>query len=136
MFVTAVYGVLSVKTGDLTYANAGHNPPLWIHTETQYIEPLTRTGMALGVVSGAPIEARTIHLESKDNLLLYTDGVTEAFSSNAEIFGEERLRLVIKSHASSTMQVLLDAIEEAVDDFIKPLPATDDLTMLALRRLT
>ena len=80
MFVTAVYGVLLLDTGEFTFANAGHNPPLWRQQEKGLIERLTRTGMALGVVEGAEIEQRTIQLAMGDSLFLYTDGLTEASS--------------------------------------------------------
>jgi serine phosphatase RsbU (regulator of sigma subunit) len=134
MFVTAVYAVLSLETGELTYANAGHNPPLWMRTRRDEIESLTRTGMALGVVEGALIEERTIHLEPDDNLLLYTDGLTEAFSPQEELFGVERLRQIIQANLTLSARELLGTIEAAVNTHMGLLPPDDDLTMLAVRR--
>jgi len=134
MFVTAVYAVLSLETGEITYANAGHNPPLWIQNRRGEIESLRRTGMALGVVEGTLIEQRTIRLEPGDNLLLYTDGLTEAFSPQEEPFGVERLHLLIQANLSLSAYELLGVIEAAVNDFMEPLPPDDDLTMLAVKR--
>ena len=83
MFVTAVYAVLDMDKNELTYVNAGHNPPLWVKCDGE-VERLTRTAIALGVVTGQPVEQKTIKFESADNLLLYTDGLTESF--NAEVY--------------------------------------------------
>ncbi len=91
MFVTLVYGVLDPKSGTLTYANAGHNPPLWVKMREVNIETLDKSGMALGVYEGSPIEERSIQLQRGDTLVLYTDGVTEAFSPEWMIYGAERL---------------------------------------------
>jgi len=134
MFVTAVYAVLSLETGELTYANAGHNPPLWMRNRRGEIESLTRTGMALGVVEGTLIEEQTIQLEPGDCLLLYTDGLTEAFSPQEELFGVERLRQLIQTNLTLSAHELLGALEAAVNEFIGSLPPDDDMTMLAVRR--
>jgi serine phosphatase RsbU (regulator of sigma subunit)/putative methionine-R-sulfoxide reductase with GAF domain len=134
MFVTAVYAVLSLKTGELTYANAGHNPPLWMRNQRSEIESLTRTGMALGVVEGTLIEERTIQLEPGDNLLLYTDGLTEAFSPQEELFGVERLHQLIQANLTLSAHELLGTIEAAVNTYMGSLLPDDDLTMLAVRR--
>lgn len=134
MFVTAVYAVLSLKTGELTYANAGHNPPLWMRNQRGEIESLTRTGMALGVVEGTLIEERTIQLEPGDNLLLYTDGLTEAFSPQEELFGVERLHQLIQANLTLSAHELLGTIEAAVNTYMGSLLPDDDLTMLAVRR--
>jgi serine phosphatase RsbU (regulator of sigma subunit)/putative methionine-R-sulfoxide reductase with GAF domain/anti-sigma regulatory factor (Ser/Thr protein kinase) len=134
MFVTGVYGVLNSLTGDFTYANAGHNPPLWLKCNERQIERLTRTGMALGVVLGTPMEQRTIRLNAGDILTLYTDGVTEAFNSANEAYGEERLNAVVLTCGESAVSAL-DAIEESVNAFVAGEPAADDMTLLAIKRL-
>ncbi len=97
MFVTAVYGVLSLANGKFTYANAGHNPPVWINKGSDTLEPLSRTGPALGIIEKYLMEERSILLAPDDLLLLYTDGLTEAFSPEDEIFGEERLLEILKT---------------------------------------
>lgn len=135
MFVTAVYGVLSLETGEFTYANAGHNPPFWLQKKTGEITRLTRTGMALGVLEGTEIEQRDIQLATGDTLLLYTDGFTEAFSPNGDLFGEERLKAALSTSKEESVQKMLDAIESKLNEFMSTLPPADDLTMLAVRRL-
>ena len=94
MFVTAVYGVLSLETGEFTFANAGHNPPIWMSKAGKTLEPLHPTGAALGIIEDLIIDQRTISLAPDDFLLLYTDGLTEAFSPADDTFGEERLQHV------------------------------------------
>lgn len=135
MFVTAVYGVLSLEEGSLTYANCGHNPPVWLHSRDRSLETLPRTGPALGVIAGAEIGEHTIPLAPGDFLLLYTDGVTETFSPEDEIYGEARLCEVLQSIGDRGVRGLLEAVEKSVNEFRGPLPATDDLTMLAVKRM-
>jgi serine phosphatase RsbU (regulator of sigma subunit)/putative methionine-R-sulfoxide reductase with GAF domain len=135
MFVTTVYAVLSLKTGELTYANAGHNPPFLICTEEQKIESLNRTGMALGIVENAKIEERVVHLNTGDCLLLYTDGLTEAVSQQQDLFGDERLQAVFKVHHQSPAEKIVKSIEESVFGFMGTNLPIDDLTMLVLQRL-
>jgi sigma-B regulation protein RsbU (phosphoserine phosphatase) len=132
MFVTAVYAVLDETTGEFTYANAGHNPPLWVRADGQ-IEKLTRTGIALGVLVPNNITQRTIQLLPGESVLLYTDGLTEAFSSDGEMFGEARLLSALQCEAASA-ESLLDAVETRVDEFVGSEPASDDLTMLVVHR--
>ncbi|MBC8336327.1 MAG: GAF domain-containing protein [Anaerolineales bacterium] len=135
MFVTAFYGVLSLKTGLLTYANAGHNPPFWLQKKTNQIVRLTRTGMALGVIEGTEMDQRDIQLLPKDSLLLYTDGLTEAFSPDGDLFGEDRLKAALSTPGNIAIQDMLDNIEKELDVFMSTLPPADDLSMLAIRRL-
>ena len=133
MFVTAVYGILDPNTGVFTYANSGHNPPLWIRRDGN-IERLTRTGIALGVLDGTTRTERSIELQSGECLLLYTDGLTEAFSPTGEIFGEERLQDTIRKADCRSASHLLRAIDKALAEFVETEALADDLTMLIVRR--
>jgi GAF domain-containing protein len=134
MFVTAVYAVLDMQTSELTYVNAGHNPPLWVR-EDGSIERLTRTAIALGVVTDGHVDQRTIKFKSCESLLLYTDGLTESFNAEGEFYGEERLLQSIRSVPCSTASDLLDAVEKFLLNFVQDMPPADDLTMLVLRRV-
>jgi serine phosphatase RsbU (regulator of sigma subunit) len=135
MFVTAVYGVLSLKSGEFTYANAGHNPPIWIGGANRKLESLHRTGPALGIIEDLLVEEQTITLGPDDFILLYTDGLTEAFSPEDDIYGEERLQQLLKTTEMLSARGVLNAIEASVNHFMGPLPAADDLTMLAVKRI-
>jgi phosphoserine phosphatase RsbU/P len=134
MFVTAVYGVLGLDTGELTYANAGHNPPIWMSVAKSEMKSLLRTSAALGVIENLVVEERTIPIAFGDLLFLYTDGLTEAFSPKDETFGVERLEQALHAIDYPSARALLDALEGTVDEFMGSLPASDDLTMLAVRR--
>ncbi len=147
MFVTAVYAVLDTETGRLTYANAGHNPPLSVHHAARpagkrakapraglKLQRLTRTGIALGVMEHAEISERSIDLFPGETLVFYTDGITEAFSPAEEIYGEERLLQVLVESKAESAGKLLDEIDADVTAFIADAPIADDLTMVAVRR--
>jgi phosphoserine phosphatase RsbU/P len=129
-----VYAVLDMEKNELTYVNAGHNPPLWVRYAGE-IERLTRTAIALGVVTGGGVEQRTIKFESGDNLFFYTDGLTESFDAEGAFYGEERLLESIRSNTCTSASDLLDVVEKALLNFVKDVPPADDLTMLVLRRV-
>ncbi len=134
MFVTAVYAVLDMDKYELTYVNAGHNPPLWIQHDGK-VERLTRTAIALGVVTGEPVNQRSIQFASGDNLFLYTDGLTESFNAEGEFYGEERLLEAINKDCCTSASDLLDVVEKSLLSFVQDMPPADDLTMLVLRRV-
>ncbi len=135
MFVTAFYGVLSLDSGEFTYANAGHNPPVWMKGKHRAFEALERTGAALGIIEELEMEERTIKLEIEDFVLLYTDGLTEAFSPEDDLYGEARLRKVLKKMAATSSKGMLSKVEASVNLFMGNLAAADDLTMLAVKRV-
>lgn len=133
MFVTAVYAVLDMNSDELTYVNAGHNPPLWVKRDGS-VESLTRTGVALGAAEGMKYHQRVIPLGKDDCILFYTDGLTETFNNDGEFFGEERLVETLKANHCSSARELLDVVEKSLLDFAQDMPPADDLTMLTLRR--
>ena len=135
MFVTAVYAVLSLKTGKLVYANAGHNLPLLLRSRTGELERLEKGGMALGVLEGVRLEERVVSLEPKDYLILYTDGITEAFSPQGDAYGEGHLRAVIRSASGSAAQAMLETIADSVTAFVGDTALSDDRTLMVLHRL-
>ncbi|MEP7358423.1 MAG: GAF domain-containing SpoIIE family protein phosphatase, partial [Anaerolineales bacterium] len=98
MFVTLFYGRLDLATGRLTYVNAGQNPPLLFRAGQLRPVPLTRTGMALGLITGAPYEQRTLQLEPGDWLFLYTDGVTDAMNAAGQSYDEAGLIQCLSDH--------------------------------------
>ncbi|HEY2980503.1 MAG TPA: GAF domain-containing protein [Anaerolineales bacterium] len=134
MFVTAVYGVLDLAAGLFTYANAGHNPPLWVRAGDGSVERLTRTGIALGAVEDSNMTEKSVQLAPGDSLLLYTDGVTEAFDADGDLFGESRLIESLQQGPNPSADALLETVEMHLNAFIGSTPLGDDLTMLAVRR--
>lgn len=146
MFVTIFYAVLSADDGRLIYGNAGHNPPLLLRSDTLEIERLVRTGMAVGVEMDNPIIEYQIILKPGDTLVCYTDGLTESFSPDGEIYGEERLQVTLRAEVDwiaesgegpgfSTAQETLEAIDESVGIFAGDAPLQDDMTLMVVKRL-
>ncbi|MFZ5882163.1 MAG: GAF domain-containing protein [Chloroflexota bacterium] len=133
MFVTAVYAVLDMNKGELTYVNAGHNPPIWVRSDGSF-ESLTRTGVALGAAEGMRYEQRVIPLAPGDCVLFYTDGLTEAYNAGGEFYGESRLHEALKANHCSSAGELIDIVEKSLLEFVQDMPPADDLTMLVLRR--
>ena len=147
MFITLVYAVLDLKTGELVYANAGHNPPLLLRNRSLTIEQLEKSGMALGVLDGNQMDERTVQLEPGDYLVFYTDGVTEAFSPEGDMYGDERLEATIRGEADWVMDLkaeatagtageMLEAIDDSVCVFVGDSLPYDDLTLMVVRRLS
>lgn len=135
MFVTVFYAVISLETGMLRFANAGHNPPLLRRSSTGEFEELTRSGMALGVIEGIELIERQIQLERNDLLVFYTDGLTEAFSPQEELYGVERLRETLQAiDVSDDASTVIRKIEASVNLFVQGLPRSDDLTLAVLIR--
>jgi serine phosphatase RsbU (regulator of sigma subunit) len=134
MFVTAVYAVLGLDTGQLIYANAGHLAPLIWRTSACRLERLGKGGIALGVLEGVHVEEQRVSLEPGDHLIFYTDGISEAFSPQLEIFGPERLEAAIQVADSRSAQAMLEAIDGPVSAFVGDYPPSDDITLMVLRR--
>lgn len=137
MFVTVVYAMLSVENGKLVYANAGHNPPLLVKQADGCVQRFLTGGMALGIVDDVQIPERSTDLQPGDFLVFYTDGVTESFSPKEEMYGEDRLHLVLQEVYEKGIchsKDVLKAIEHSVDSFTEDEFPSDDITMIALLR--
>ena len=129
-FVTAFEGVLDLKTGELRYVNAGHEPP-FIRRKDGSIElfkPLP--GLAIACMEGVEYKEGVIKLEPGDSFFEYTDGVTEATDSNGELYGFDRLKNALDNNREKTAGQLLNAIRADIDAFAGEAPQFDDITML------
>ncbi len=135
LFVTVFYGLLHPRSGNFSYANAGHNPPLWFNVRTGEMQRLQQHGMALGVIIDMPLSEYNIQIEHGDVLALYTDGVTEALNIDGEEFGVDRLEHVMQASADRSAEEIVAAIEAAVDEFVGNEPPFDDFTLVVLKRV-
>ena len=135
MFVTAWLGVLNLKTGLVTFANAGHNPPLVQRADgtTKYLE--SAHGFVLAGMEGIRYRQNELQLEPGDLLYLYTDGVTEATDLAEKLYGDARLLTVLSGQQGADVRSVCTAIKADVDAFAGEAPQFDDITMLALRYL-
>ena len=130
MFVTAWMGVLDLKTGNLQFANAGHNPPLLKHADGSFEYLRARAGFVLAGIEGFTYRLNEIQLQPGDRLFLYTDGVTEATNIFSELYGEERLLAFMNQNASLEAEKLLPALKANIDEFVGEAPQFDDMTMV------
>jgi sigma-B regulation protein RsbU (phosphoserine phosphatase) len=133
MFFTLFYAVYEPFSRRLVYVNAGHNPPLLFNAATSAQAWLEPTDLAIGFVPGRLYEPQERLLVPGDILVLYTDGVTEAFDPARCMFGEERLQEVVRAHTQHSATDLVEAIVAAVHDHAGAAPQSDDITLLVLR---
>ena len=131
MFVTAWAATLDYETGELTYVNAGHNPPL-LRRNGSWEWLRTRGGLFLGSFDTAKYRSATLVLNPGDELLLYTDGVSEAFSASEEQYGDARLEAFLAKHAALHPHPLVDALRADLARWAQGAEQSDDITMLAL----
>ena len=134
LFVTLFYGQLNPATGDITYVNAGHNPPLLFRTASETLELLMPTGIPVGIDKDFAYQQEKITLNPGDFLVGYTDGVTEAINLDDEEFGLERLKQIVLANKHHTAENLAAAIETAVVEFSLPGKQFDDITIVVVRR--
>jgi sigma-B regulation protein RsbU (phosphoserine phosphatase) len=133
MFVTLFYGVLNTATGDLVFANAGHNFPYLFSPEGNIRKISEKGGPMLGVFEGVNYRTLAARIQPGEGILLYTDGVTEAVNRGNEFFGDDRLEDYLSRQASGSAQALVDGLQETVKTFAKGKPQADDITVLVLR---
>ena len=133
MFVTAWLGILNTKTGQVQFANAGHNPPLVRHADGTYEYLKSRAGFVLAGMEGVRYRRNELNLAPGDAIYLYTDGVTEATNLNEELYGEERLQKVLDIYKDATPETICAEVKIDVDKFVGEAPQFDDITMLAIR---
>lgn len=133
MFVTSWMGLLNTKTGLVTFANAGHNPPLVKHADGSFTYLKTRPGFVLAGMEGIRYRKNEYQLEKGDVIYLYTDGVTEAMNVDNELYGENRLLDILNKNAESDTQTICDSVKTDVDIFVDKAPQFDDITMLCLK---
>jgi len=133
-FVTLFIGILNPATGELSYVNAGQNPPLLRRGNGSY-ERLRAGGMALGMFENATYMTGATMLEPGDVLVMYSDGITEAEDTFDQPFDEAGVQTVVDGQGWASAKELGWALFEAVETHSRERRLLDDLTVLALRRL-
>ena len=135
MFVTVFYGIYNIQTGEITYTNAGHNPPYIMKANgSVQMLPMTKD-IVEGAIEDYQFSENKIQLEHGDTLLLFTDGVTEATNVDLNEYGEERLEALLKKSAQDNCQQIIDKVKADVKAFAGEAEQSDDITLLALKRL-
>ena len=131
MFVTAFVGELNLGTGELHYSSAGHTPPL-LNIDASLCELEQNTGSALGLVEGADYPSASIMLTPRSQLIIYTDGVDEAFNTDKTMYGLKRLLTTVRSLGVSSTQAVGESIFSSVADFSVGQNQSDDITVMVL----
>ena len=132
MFITVWLGVLDLKSGILTAANAGHEYPILKRADGMFEIIKDKHGFVVGGMDGATYAEYELQLEPGAKLFLYTDGVPEAINSSNEMFGMERMLKALNEVRDEKLNIILRRVHETVDLFVSGAPMFDDLTMLCM----
>ncbi|HEU4691177.1 MAG TPA: PP2C family protein-serine/threonine phosphatase, partial [Vicinamibacterales bacterium] len=140
-YATFFYAQVDADRRQLRYVNAGHNPPYLVRArrdtaapgEEEQMEELTTGGAVVGMLPGLSYEEATVDLCSRDVLLAYTDGVTEAHNPDNVEFGEERLKALLREVAHLSADGIRTRIEAELKAWIKDAEQYDDLTFVVMK---
>jgi sigma-B regulation protein RsbU (phosphoserine phosphatase) len=132
-YVTFFLASLDPATGRLDYVNAGHNPPLLVRAGGE-VETLTEGGLVLGIFDTYGYDGGTVEMRPGDTLVMYSDGVTETWDPGGDEFGEERLVALAVRERTLGAEELQDAIIREIERFEMGARATDDRTLVVLKR--
>jgi len=132
-FATFFVGRLSTGSGRVDYVNAGHNRPLLFRAGGA-TETLDEGGMVLGMFDSVPYADGIVQLGRGDVLLIYSDGITEAWDDAGDEYGDKRLAETAKAHCSSNVAEIHERVLAAVDAFSDHAKPTDDRTLIVLKR--
>lgn len=135
MFVTCWMGILRFSTHTVSFANAGHNPPLVRRKGGQFEYFKSRPGFVLGGMEGIRYRSGELELNPGDEIFLYTDGVTEANDKDNALYGEDRLLAALNALGDVDAQTICRRVRADVDAFVGQADQFDDITMLHLRLL-
>ena len=130
MFITTFIAFFNPETFELVYANAGHNFPYLLSDEL--IELGGTQNMAAGIITDEIYDEITVQLKPYDKLFLYTDGVTEANNGSNELFGDDRLREVLKNNLKESDETVMNTVLDEVKNFSNGAPQSDDITLLVM----
>ena len=133
MFVTVFYGVLDTRNGSFEYSNGGHNAPFLISSDGSITQLDNIGGLLLGAMKDSEYESNIITLKPDDYLVLYTDGVTEAFNKDDEEYEDERLINSLRNAGKENAGKLVEKVIADVQKFSEGVEQSDDITCLALK---
>jgi len=134
MFVTMVVAICDPGSGKVHYANAAHPSSVLLRPGAAPTFTVESTAMMVGIMPGIEVSSETIELATGDTLLLYSDGVTEAFDPQAVLFGDQQLLDCLADSASAGLDQIVSTVLQGVRLHAGTHPQSDDITILALRR--
>jgi phosphoserine phosphatase RsbU/P len=133
-FISFFMCVLDASTGDLIYANAGHNPPIIVRTDGSH-ELLEGGGPVLGILPSMEFQQYQVQLNKGDILAIYSDGVTEAATPDDEEFEIENLARVLAANSNESAQTMIEEVNKALTAWTVGAPPADDITLIVARLL-
>ena len=133
LFVTSWFGKLNIKTGKLTFVNAGHEQPLIKEKNNAFKYLDIRPNFVLGGMEGIKYKEHELSLTPGDSIFLYTDGITEANNDYQGFFGRNRLKETINKYENENLNEILKKIKNEVYEFCNNENQFDDMTMLMIR---
>lgn len=129
LFVTCWAGLLTLSTGELVFANAGHTAPVIKHDGTAEFL-VSKPNLMLAGMEGMSYKDYSTTLKAGDRLFVYTDGITEAMNAQNELYGEERLLKALSKSSGLSSKEILSEVRKDIDRFVGDAPQFDDITML------
>ncbi len=133
-FITLFYLQYDITKNQLSFANAGHPPPLLLSPFQDKCRQLDAEGLILGINKKVIFEEKTTTLSKGDLILLYTDGLTEAENADGEFFGIERVSDLLIQHSQQAPQKIIDALLEQLKQFRQSESFNDDITLMVFKR--
>ena len=132
MFVTVWFGILDLRTGILTAANAGHEYPILKAPDGRFAIFKDKHGFVLGGMDGVKFKEYEVCLDPGAKLFVYTDGVAEAMNADKELFGLDRTLTALNAAKDEPPEGILRSVDDAVARFVGDAEQFDDLTMLCI----
>lgn len=133
MFVTGFLAILDLASGELSFSNGGHNPPVIVRSAEGAVFLKTSYGTAVGALEAGQFQCERLTMRPGDVMCLYTDGVTEAFNQQGDMFSDENLLRSIDDNRGKSARDIVDALLSGVDSFSSGTEPSDDITVLCVR---
>ena len=133
-FVTSFLARVNPENGELSYVNAGHDPPLLVKVGSEKLVELTATGLPLGIDLNFEHQFRNIAIENGDLLVLYTDGVLDAMNEKHDLFGKERFIEAVIANREKEAEEIAGALLMEVESFIAQTTPVDDIAIIVVQR--
>ena len=133
LFVTMFSGIINIETGEITYINCGHNPPLVKTSSNEYKYLECESNIVLGVFEDFDFKVNTAKFDIGDTIVLYTDGITEATNHNDQMYGEDRLLEKVNKFDNDYVDAMALDIRNDVLKYTEKIERSDDLTLLIFK---
>jgi sigma-B regulation protein RsbU (phosphoserine phosphatase) len=133
-FITVFFCILNGETGELTFCNAGHNPPLIIRANGEH-EKLEGGGPVIGILPFIEYQEYRVSMDVGDTLVIYSDGVTEAADASDDEFETDRLAEAVRRSRHLQASEIVETIKQAVTVHAAGAPQADDITIMVARRV-